>query len=538
MATVSTSKRNARVVPWASHTEWEQTYHWLYSHQIEGVRRVRGWSSRGKVPQAVDSTAMFVEIWLRDRSGTCSEHELRLMYSIAFVRFVNGVVDSQQKGIYAGSVAGIAESLGLPAWFVDLRHSGTHDRLPSISLLRSGCHQALDWLNANYWIVQTTYVNNTASDVQELLIQYTEATKQGDTKAATTAIKEIVSVIIADNYRDFLIPVLVSPGFLVPESKKTRSKYTDLTLHPEVQNLWNDPINSFEAAWPGFIEDVLLAIIATFVDPSKTPEAVCLDSTNSILYSMSFQSTLASWAKHILKTKVFTNPAATTKPQAGDDENSTLDNIVEACLGNPNIFSKHLMTDISSFNTDFADYLKPFIAFVDDSFKSAILAENTTQKKRKQKVDSSHIDSATLSAELALLQSRLKEIQTDNGIPTSIPSLAAISSTSGNQFSPWKLSTDLSWHRVPLGHIPSVGLPSLDLSVEVDHPESGVVNIPILENLDGNGMFEIRELEEVNDDDQENDDIKEAAIPKTCGDGKVGLNNVDVKQVAKKVRIL
>ncbi|KAI9352693.1 Las1-like-domain-containing protein [Obelidium mucronatum] len=386
-------RNNARVVPWATHSEWEQTYHWLYAHRIEGVRRVRGWASRGKVPQAVDATAMFVEIWLRDRSGTLSEHELRLMYSIAFVRFVNGVVDAQQKGVYAGSVAGIAESLGLPGWFVDLRHSGTHDRLPSISLLRSGCHQALDWLNANYWIVQTTYLNNTASDVQELLVSYTNAVSNSDSKTASNSIKEIISIILADSYRDFLIPILISPGFLVPESKKMRSKYSDLTLNAEVQNMWSEPINAFETAWPGFIEDILLAIIATFIDPSRAAETVGVDSFKGVAHgSMSFQSTLASWAKYILKNKVLGNPVMTT-PQGSGDENCTLDNIVEACLGNPNIFTKHILTDIASFNADISLYLTPFIAFVDDSFKVSVMAESTTPRKRKHhKVSSSAQD--------------------------------------------------------------------------------------------------------------------------------------------------
>ncbi|KAJ3074372.1 Ribosomal biogenesis protein las1l, partial [Rhizoclosmatium hyalinum] len=270
---------------------------------------------------------MFVEIWLRDRSGLVSEHELRLMYSIAFVRFVNGVVDAQQKGVYAGSVAGIAESLGLPAWFVDLRHSGTHDRLPSISLLRSGCHQALDWLNTNYWIVQTTYLSNTASDVQELLGRYLESVHSGDTGAGTAAIKDITTIILADNYRDFLIPILVGPGM--------RSKYTDLTLNPEVQHVWMGPIDSFQAAWPGFLEDLLMAIISGFVDPSKTSESLTEDGGKNPQYSMSYQSTLASWAKHILKTKVLSNPANSVA--SGEDGASLIDNIMQACLGNPNI---------------------------------------------------------------------------------------------------------------------------------------------------------------------------------------------------------
>ncbi|KAI8614566.1 Las1-like protein [Chytriomyces sp. MP71] len=78
----------ARIVPWATFSEWEQVRGWLFGQRIEGVRRVKAWASRGKVPAAVDATALFVEIAIRDAAGVVSEHELRLMYSMAFVRFL------------------------------------------------------------------------------------------------------------------------------------------------------------------------------------------------------------------------------------------------------------------------------------------------------------------------------------------------------------------------------------------------------------------------------------------------------------------
>jgi ribosomal biogenesis protein LAS1 len=42
----------------------------------------------------------------------------------------------EQKGMYVRSVANIAEQLGLPTAFVDIRHAGTHDYLPSLNVLR------------------------------------------------------------------------------------------------------------------------------------------------------------------------------------------------------------------------------------------------------------------------------------------------------------------------------------------------------------------------------------------------------------------
>lgn len=54
---------------------------------------------------------------------------------MAMVRFVNSVVDAQQNGMFAQSIASIARRVGLPTWFVDLRHAATHEDLPSLQVL-------------------------------------------------------------------------------------------------------------------------------------------------------------------------------------------------------------------------------------------------------------------------------------------------------------------------------------------------------------------------------------------------------------------
>eukprot|EP00213_Chloropicon_mariensis_P005447 CAMPEP_0197484196 /NCGR_PEP_ID=MMETSP1309-20131121/57280_1 /TAXON_ID=464262 /ORGANISM="Genus nov. species nov., Strain RCC998" /LENGTH=473 /DNA_ID=CAMNT_0043026831 /DNA_START=64 /DNA_END=1486 /DNA_ORIENTATION=- len=70
---------------------------------------------------------------------------------MALVRLVNGVSGAMQKGVYAKSVANLAESAGLPRILVDVRHEATHNTLPSLSVLVIAAEQALDWLEGNYW---------------------------------------------------------------------------------------------------------------------------------------------------------------------------------------------------------------------------------------------------------------------------------------------------------------------------------------------------------------------------------------------------
>mgnify|MGYP003385449672 FL=1 len=77
--------------------------------------------------------------------------ELRLQYSMIVVRAINGLVDTSQQGVYADSVASIANRMDLPSWLVELRHDSTHNQLPSISVLQAASSQLLSWYVANYW---------------------------------------------------------------------------------------------------------------------------------------------------------------------------------------------------------------------------------------------------------------------------------------------------------------------------------------------------------------------------------------------------
>ena len=90
-----------------------------------------------------------------------SEMELRLMYTMAIIRFVNGMADSiRSLHNSKDSVASLAIRIGLPIWFVDMRHTGTHGPLPSLALLQSGAHHALNWLKEFYWDVEYVNINS------------------------------------------------------------------------------------------------------------------------------------------------------------------------------------------------------------------------------------------------------------------------------------------------------------------------------------------------------------------------------------------
>ena len=72
--------------------------------------------------------------------------------TLALIRFVNGLLDPLQKRDKSLPLNVLAESAGLPAAFVDIRHWGTHEsNIPGTEVLRDMGIRALEWLYRNYW---------------------------------------------------------------------------------------------------------------------------------------------------------------------------------------------------------------------------------------------------------------------------------------------------------------------------------------------------------------------------------------------------
>ncbi|CDR99675.1 uncharacterized protein SPSC_01684 [Sporisorium scitamineum] len=141
---------------------------------------VQLWINRSACPFAVETTALLVQSAILDETmqqiaastvgnhsastsspryaleqmGGGAELGVRLNYSLALTRFVNSVVDSYQTGGFAQSIAAIAARIGLPLWFVEVRHAATHEELPSIAVCRQAAGSALAWLHRHFWFPQ------------------------------------------------------------------------------------------------------------------------------------------------------------------------------------------------------------------------------------------------------------------------------------------------------------------------------------------------------------------------------------------------
>lgn len=162
-----------RVVPWSSWREWQDVADALLADDTasweRGTAAVAAWRARGRLPLAVEATAVLRAAAANDRLERADESGLRMTYAMAVVRLVNGVTDPQQRGKFAAPVQALAQAAGLPRLLVDVRHEATHNELPSLPVLRRAAEAALEWLRTRYWDAQRAQLESARAGVGEAL---------------------------------------------------------------------------------------------------------------------------------------------------------------------------------------------------------------------------------------------------------------------------------------------------------------------------------------------------------------------------------
>ncbi|CAN4096928.1 unnamed protein product [Withania somnifera] len=196
-----------KLVPWISWDEWNSIRHSLFSSFPPSVafalQRISTWRSRGCVPVSVDVTASIVHIqhkdpfFRKDLGGNALESEemLSMLYCMAIMRLVNGVVEKTRKKAEI-SIADAANAIGIPRMLIDVRHEGSHRDLPSLQLVRLASTKALDWLKSYYWEPQKNAIrrDSTASlrkEIKRKLLEMAFCLKVKQTNSSPSPEKRI-----------------------------------------------------------------------------------------------------------------------------------------------------------------------------------------------------------------------------------------------------------------------------------------------------------------------------------------------------------
>eukprot|EP00126_Sphaerothecum_destruens_P002707 Sdes_comp16132_c0_seq1m5362 len=283
-------------VGWFHSKEWEKVYRLLFSEskdeQREGIQRVELWSLRCKVPVAIEASSDFVRLLLLEGDEMLDRKNVCLLYSMAFTRFINGVVDLCQKGAYAKSVASICESISIPLWFVDLRHEATHSALPSICVLQLGAQKALQWLQKNYWDSQLETLRLGVEETVQVLRKYRKYQKHILERVSSgqdyKPLKEVRNTFLArlvrigsqNSLQDTILASLLEVGFLIPTKISYRPTLSEPFLSRRSLNLWGPLLKYFHQSWPHFTVSFLRSILFLLTIPSQN---VSVDSVSSLI---------------------------------------------------------------------------------------------------------------------------------------------------------------------------------------------------------------------------------------------------------------
>lgn len=272
--------KHPSIVCYRSSADLSELKDWFYDfldvkdERVRAIKRVRALSTRGKLPHGLESTALLTSVHLQDNGNDSPDSNvLRLSYAMALIRFVNGLLDPMQQSNYAIPLHTLAKSLNLPSFFVELRHMGTHELLPSLHMLRIACNRALTWLFDNYWsgielvpTVPNGDINPTASETatREETISHLKTYKSirkenldmvykfGNSSGTGTKYWAAVKALKSTS-TNLLITTLVEGNFMFANKSKSKKQ----KFNSQVIKLYK-PL--FEELGLDFQVDVLIAV--------------------------------------------------------------------------------------------------------------------------------------------------------------------------------------------------------------------------------------------------------------------------------------
>ncbi|KAI8995690.1 Las1-domain-containing protein [Trametes punicea] len=377
--------RLPRRVPWKDLSELEQVCGWVYTEENDldakrlAVNRLAAWKASVPLPHALESAHAILSVVLEDGTSTMSSSYLllRMSYASALIRLVNGLVDPLQLGAYARSINSIAQQLGLPTWFVELRHAATHEDLPSLEVLRDAAREAMVWLLHNYFLptlnpsMPSSAPAHALRPLEPLLKQYKMLMK-ATTRDATLRVtyRSEITKLMRDIERwiaeakvasasavggvdfgwadpqdegnsdeedarekwalDRLSAVLIQRGMLVPLSRKKRLSpgQTALVLPRSLVLIWSPLLSQLRNLHPSIPLHLVSAIVAQLSRPAAASDANAAFQSETVSLAedgpktdRSYDLCLASWAKWLVDD-------CTSSPSEADEAEDIRDAII------------------------------------------------------------------------------------------------------------------------------------------------------------------------------------------------------------------
>ncbi|XP_070670626.1 uncharacterized protein [Malus domestica] len=320
----SSSPYSYKLVPWLSWDEWLFVDKSLFSNSPDFVasalRRISTWRSRGCLPITIEVTASIIEIQRKDPhfrkdqsndaldnsrtdqsiDASLSEEMLAMLYCMAIMRLVNGVVEKTRKKTEV-SIAVAADAIGIPRTLIDVRHEGSHRELPALDVVRTASVKALHWLKCYYWEPQKKEIpfhgnetdnirNEIWSKLHELAFCFRVKTtpqsrssnvkkKRGLKKDRTRILKSLIGMY--SSFSSEVVSVLLE--FLLESINSSDSSELPVNTQSGPRllvslNEWKLVITKFSNKEP----ELLLALLNAVLDMIETRERVIYETGGGI----------------------------------------------------------------------------------------------------------------------------------------------------------------------------------------------------------------------------------------------------------------
>ncbi|EEB06538.1 Las1-like protein [Schizosaccharomyces japonicus yFS275] len=418
-----------KVVPWRSTTEFLYLMSCFYAEDgtgeppeaqslYRGVEIVRAWSTRGRVPHSVESTSQLVMALLTEGPSQ------RLSLALSLSRFVSGLLDPIQQSQFAIPMSTLAKTLGLPAFFVEIRHAITHEELPSLPVLRVAAQRALQWLYEHYWIVtasvkpedveETERLNETAktqvqTEIAQLLktwrtwrkshLHVSTLKSKNQQRYVKRALAVVDSIITIANTRLSYIPASIVNDELQNDLtfalETTNLQYVidcflekkalipagvnDIRLFPSVQKLWIVLIQAITEEQPHFLPGLIGALWSEIDEYSKAEEEdpwtrvkMSKEDEEKDEETRSALSFYAKWYSLLVAEAYTDQPWA----RSATLTQTQLASVLETCLQRSDPYTRIIIDDLVSLDEELEKRYKPLCAFRGDQIHFVVSDEN------------------------------------------------------------------------------------------------------------------------------------------------------------------
>ncbi|KAB8343225.1 hypothetical protein FH972_022815 [Carpinus fangiana] len=150
------------VTPWAWPSELPEIRSVIYrtgpnappaeDKRQKAVNLMEAWKLRGRLPHAMDATCLLLNAILNGQNSGVTPLSARSVYAVAWARFVTGFCDIGKNAAISKSMFKVAHEIGMPEYFVELRHDIAHQGLPSMQRLAQAAEEGMAWLWTHFWV--------------------------------------------------------------------------------------------------------------------------------------------------------------------------------------------------------------------------------------------------------------------------------------------------------------------------------------------------------------------------------------------------